>query len=500
MGKDGEKVLRTLSILAPRHVLATLFLFVACSMFMALPVQAASKYAGIVIDAKTGKTLYSYKADATRYPASLTKMMTMYMMFEALDSGKLNKKTRIVMSKYAASKPPSKLGIKPGRSIAAEHAILALATKSANDVAAAVAEHLGGSEANFAKMMTKKAKALGMSRTTFKNASGLTARGQTTTARDMARLGIALREHYPQYYKYFSRRNFKYGKANYRNHNRLLGTVRGVDGIKTGYTRASGFNLVSSVQSGNRSIVAVVIGGRSGKSRNAQMRKLIANYLPKATKRKKTQLIARAKTGNIFVASAGFAQLPKRGPLPNFRARPTVVAATQPAKQIDVSKPVVLASAVPTARPAQYKPKFNAQETVDIETRLAYVPVETPRSKQLLEMLDRQITGGVSQSQQLSVIASSSKAAAQPVSKPRGWVVQIAAAESEAGAITLLKRAQVKVPGVLQTRSQYTETVEKNGTTLYRARFAGFAGKSEARSACNQLKKRKISCLALNAG
>ena len=489
--------MRTLSIVAPRQFVAMLLLIAVCAVLSVTNVQAASKYSGIVIDAKTGKTLYSHKADTTRYPASLTKMMTMYMMFEALESGKLTKKTRIVMSKYAASKPPSKLGIQPGRSIAAEHAILALATKSANDVAAAVAEHLGGSEANFGKMMTRKARALGMSRTTFKNASGLTAKGQTTTARDMARLGIALREHYPQYYHYFSRRSFKYGKANYRNHNRLLGVVRGVDGIKTGYTRASGYNLVSSVVTGNRSIVAVVLGGRSGKSRNAQMSKLISRYLPKATKRSKTQMIAKAKTRNVFVASVGFAALPKRGPIPQFRPRPTAVAKA-PIKQIDISKPVVVASAVPTARPTV--PALNAQEAVNIEARLAYVPVETPRSRKLLEMLDGEITGGVEDANETQAIKQNQAQVQQKENHVRGWVVQIAAAETRSGALDLLKRAQAKAPSAVGARSLYTETVEKNGTTLYRARFAGFSGKNETRNVCNQLKKRKISCLALNAG
>ncbi len=439
--------MRTLSAfrsLRALSIVLTSFMFVVAGNG-ADKAHANAKYAGIVIDAKTGKTLYSYKADSLRYPASLTKMMTMYMMFEALESGKLKKNTRIRMSRYAASKPPSKLGIKPGRSIAAEHAILALATKSANDVAAAVAEHLGGSEANFGKMMTRKARQLGMSRTTFKNASGLTAKGQLSTARDMARLGIALREHYPQYYHYFSRRSFKYGKANYRNHNRLLGTVRGVDGIKTGYTRASGFNLVSSVENNRRSIVAVVMGGKSGKSRNAQMRKLISKYLPKASKRKKRKLLARAKTRSVFVTSASAVQLPKRGPIPV--SRHTVLAS----RVLDTSKAVVVAAATPSVLP---KPK------VDLQT-----------------------TAGVKK--------------AVPAS---GWVIQIAAAGSKEGAIDLLEKARSKAPKTLAGKRNYTETISKGGATLHRARFVGFSDKLAARSACKVLKSKKVSCLALNAG
>ncbi len=440
--KDGEKVLRTLSAFRPGQLVSAFL--AALIVFAVTGTNAASanpKYAGIVIDAKTGKTLYSSSADRLRYPASLTKMMTMYMMFEALESGKLKKNTRIRMSKYAASRPPSKIGIRAGRSIAAEHAILALATKSANDVATAVAEHLGGSESNFGRMMTSKARELGMSKTTFKNASGLTAKGQLTTARDMARLGIALREHYPQYYHYFSRRNFKYGKANYRNHNRLLGAVRGVDGIKTGYTRASGFNLVSSVEDNRRSIVAVVMGGKSGKSRNAQMRKLISRYLPKASKRKKRKLLARAKSRSVFVASAASVQLPKRGPVPV--ARPTAVAS----RTLDTSTAVTVAAAVP-------KP------SVDLQTTASVVKARNAS----------------------------------------GWVIQIAAAGSEAGAIDLLEKTRAKAPNTLSGKSNYTETVSKGGATLYRARFVGFSGKGAAREACKVLKSKKVSCLALNAG
>lgn len=466
--RDGEKVLRTLSAFNVRQVMTALiitlsFVFISAEVNEA---SANSKYAGIVIDAKTGKTLYSYKADSTRYPASLTKMMTMYMMFEALETGKLRKKTRIRMSKYAASKPPSKLGIKPGRSIAAEHAILALATKSANDVAAAVAEHLGGSESNFAKMMTRKARQLGMKRTTFKNASGLTSKGQVTTARDMARLGVALREHFPQHYHYFSTRSFKYGKARYGNHNRLLGRVKGVDGIKTGYTRASGFNLVSSVENNRRSIVAVVLGGKSGKSRNAQMQKLISQYLRKASRGKKKQLIASRKSTSFVVASAEL-KLPKRGPVPVFRS--SVVSA----KRIDTSKQVTVASLA-----ASNSQEFDQNS---VAQRFAATPVPAVRPTSEVAYVDPVTTG-----------------TNQALPKPSGWVVQVGAAESKLGALGLLEKARGKAPGILNGKNIYTETVEKGGAVLHRARFVGFTGKSDARNACKALKRKKVECFALN--
>lgn len=432
-------------------------------------VHANPKYAGIVIDAKTGKTLYSSSADSLRYPASLTKMMTMYMMFDALESGKLKKSTRIRMSKYAASKPPSKLGIRAGGSIKAEHAILALATKSANDVAAAVAEHLGSSEANFGRMMTRKARQLGMTKTTFKNASGLTAKGQLTTARDMARLGVALREHFPQYYRYFSTTSFKYGKTNYRNHNRLLGRVKGVDGIKTGYTRASGFNLVSSVETGGRSIVAVVMGGRSGKSRNAQMQKLISKYLRKASRGKKRLLVA-ARTSSSYL---GYASLPKSGPFPEFR--PVTVAAAPAKPTLDVKKPVTVAAASSGVK---------SFSLATIEERLYGDDVAQPTSSPKTPAKPS--------------VDTITTASTEETKKPTGWIIQVGASGSKQEALALLEKVRKSVGGPLKTKEIYTETVEKGNTTLHRARFVGFAGKQAARNTCKLLKRKKLACLALS--
>src|SRR5690606_20380488 len=255
------------------------------------------------MDAKTGKVLYESSADEKRYPASLTKMMTLYLTFDALSSGRISKNTSIPVSAHAASEPPSKLGLKPGQTITVDQAIKALVTKSANDAATALGEFLGGSEANFAKLMTAKARQLGMKSTVFRNAHGLPDPRQYTTARDMARLGVALREHHGRYYDYFSTRSFTYKGRRYGNHNRLLGRVEGVDGIKTGYIRASGFNLVTSVKTGGRSIVAVVMGGRTGRSRDEHMAELISRYLPKASKGTDRDLIARGLGAGVAVAA-----------------------------------------------------------------------------------------------------------------------------------------------------------------------------------------------------
>ena len=487
---------------------------VASSLFLAKSIaqpaaSEAAKYAGIVMDAKTGKVLYSYRSKARHYPASLTKMMTLYMMFEAMEAGKLSKSTRISFSKHAASMQPSKLGIPAGKSITAEQAILALVTKSANDVAAAVAEYLGGTESGFGAMMTRRARQIGMDSTTFRNASGLPDSRQVTNAHDMAILGIALREHFPQYYHYFSTRSFTNGKRRMGNHNRLLGTVKGVDGIKTGYIRASGFNLVTSVERNNRSIVAVVLGGRSGKSRNAQMQKLIGEYLNKASTGPDRMLVARA--GNAYrVASL---ELPKKGPVPRYRysvdpmtsrvasahrasgsradvireigAQPFDIAAIE-SKLLEIGT-----SRLPVPRPA---PAIVAAATTHVpqapRTPLRVTPAPDPIR-----------TAAVRPSQplthEMAYAAEPAPKAAAVITKPEGWQIQIAAVPSRDRAVEMLEEARSRAPGELSDVSLYTESVNSNGQTLYRARFAGFASKSAAWDACGTLKKRKFDCIAL---
>ncbi len=237
------------------------------------------KYASIVVDAKTGKQLFEANSTAPRYPASLTKMMTLYLLFEALDSGRVTKETPIPVSAHAASQAPTKLHFRPGETIDVETAIRALAVKSANDVAVAVGEYLAGSEEAFAAAMTAKARQIGMRNTVFRNASGLPDDGQHTTARDMAVLGLALRQRCPQYYYYFSATDFTFRGRLVRGHNDLLGRVNGVDGIKTGYIRASGFNIVTSYDAGGKRLVVVVMGADSARERNAHVEALLERAL-----------------------------------------------------------------------------------------------------------------------------------------------------------------------------------------------------------------------------
>lgn len=258
----------------------------ACSTQSALESVAplsSDKYAAIVVDANTGKVLFDRNSRELRYPASLTKMMTLYMLFEALETGRVDPAAQLPVTAFAASKPPSRLGLRPGQHIDVQTAILALCVRSANDVATVVAEYLGDSEARFAEMMTAKARQLGMNSTTFRNASGLPDADQRTSARDMAVLSTALRKRFPQHYHYFSNREFSYAGKIIRGHNDLLGRVDGVDGLKTGYIRASGFNLATSAGRGGRRIVAVVMGGETARARNAHMEELIEMYLPKAS-------------------------------------------------------------------------------------------------------------------------------------------------------------------------------------------------------------------------
>lgn len=238
-----------------------------------------SRYSAIVVDASSGSTLYQAASGESRYPASLTKMMTLYMLFEALDQGRVSKETPIPVSANAAGQAPSKLGLKAGQSIDVDTAIRALAVKSANDVACAVGEYLGGSEAAFAQAMTSKARALGMNGTTFRNASGLHDPAQRTTARDMAALGMRLRRDFPHHFAYFGQRSFAYNGRFVRGHNRALDMIPGATGIKTGYTKASGFNLVTSVERDGKLLVAVVMGEDSARVRDERMASLVGRYM-----------------------------------------------------------------------------------------------------------------------------------------------------------------------------------------------------------------------------
>ncbi|MGV1869374.1 SPOR domain-containing protein [Agrobacterium rosae] len=438
--------------------------------------NADPKFAGIVVDAKTGKVLYSEDPDGLRYPASLTKMMTLYLTFEALNSGRISLNSAVPISANAAEEPPSKLGVRAGGSVTVEQAILALVTRSANDVATALGEMIGGNEERFGRIMTAKARALGMTRTTYRNANGLPNTAQMTTARDQARLSVALRQHFPQYYGYFNTRTFNFGKQVIGNHNRLVGTVRGVDGIKTGYTRAAGSNLATSAQLDGRSIVAVVLGGRSSAARDATMRKLVAEYLPKASRGGNSNLIAStpsmqieepvavAATAPAFAPPAG---LPNAGPVPQARyADETPVSAFAPSQ----ANAAVTAMDVAT----RGKPPANLTPPVDMRP-------------------DRSM---VTNSTKVDNIVTASTSPAPSANGNAGWVIQIGASPDEGSARNLLQAAQDKGGISLRSAKPFTVAFNKDGAQMFRARFGGFGGQNEAVNACNALKKKGISCWA----
>lgn len=253
-----------------------LAVFATLAMFTLVPAHAdQQRYAAFVVDQGTGVVLHSRRSQAERFPASLTKMMTLYMLFEAIEIGEIGLHDQIRISANAANAPPSRLGFDAGDTITVENAILALVVKSANDVAVAVGERLGGGESAFANEMTARAAALGLENTTFRNASGLPDHRQTTTAQDMARLAIALHRDFPQYFDYFNTTRFTWRGRTYRNHNSLVGRVNGVDGLKTGYIRASGFNLVASAERGENRLIAVVMGGPTAAARDAHAEELL---------------------------------------------------------------------------------------------------------------------------------------------------------------------------------------------------------------------------------
>jgi D-alanyl-D-alanine carboxypeptidase len=265
---------RTIALIGRCFANAGIALAVLVAVTAATP-AAASKYASIVIDADTGEVLQHVNADARTYPASLTKMMTLYLLFEDLQAGKVSLDQRFTVSRHAANQAPSKLGLQPGETIAVKDLILALVTKSANDGAVTVAEGLSGSESAFAERMTRKAKALGMRDTVFRNASGLPDPAQHTTARDISRLSLALYRDFPKQYHYFATTEFTYHGVTHANHNHLMSSFEGMDGIKTGFIRASGFNLAASAMRGNRRLIGVVMGGESARGRDRHMAALL---------------------------------------------------------------------------------------------------------------------------------------------------------------------------------------------------------------------------------
>lgn len=503
-----------------RRTLAIVGVATSLAIALSSPAEAARRkaaksgggytppFASMVVDAKTGKVLDAENADEIRHPASITKVMTLYLLFEQLERGKVSLNTPLRISANAARQAPSKLGLPPGSTIEVEDAIKALVTKSANDIAVTVAENLAGSEEDFAELMTRKARELGMKNTVYRNASGLPNPGQITTARDLIVLGRAIQDRFPKYYSYFSTRVFNYAGASHRNHNRLLGRVEGVDGIKTGFIGASGFNVLTNVKTDDRHIVAVVLGGRSAASRDNIMASLVETTLPRA--------YAGLRTAPS-VAESGAA------------ARPTVVA--------DASPAVETTAAVETAPTPPAAPSAAARKPLDLNSLRPVVasaagasstttpssgptvrwqkgPEALPQNTQAYAALPTDIAPAQPSAAQKAALQAKieDRAPAAPpapvkiakVEEPKkverpavtGWVIQLGASDDEDKAKAMLDEARSRSGKVLAKASPFTEKVSKGGSVLYRARFSGFEESEDAQNACKSLKKNGFACFA----
>lgn len=497
-------------------------------------------YAAIVVDANSGQVLEAENPDSPRHPASVTKVMTLYLLFEQLDAGRLRLDSRLPVSEHAAAQDPSKLGLEPGQSIAVEDAIKAVVTKSANDVAVVIAEALGGSEDDFARMMTRKAHALGMTRTTYVNASGLPNDDQITTARDQALLGRAVHDRFPRYFHYFSTLAFQYRGDSIRNHNHLLGRVDGVDGIKTGFTRASGFNLLCSVHRNDRHLVAVVMGGSSREARDARMRTLIEQHIREASVRRTATAVAElsedaaAARAKVRVARAepdqGAQEMPPgiQSDLRPIGATAAVRAgSTEPIQPVAVRtislKPTATRSLVTASvAAAALQPPIASQSAVASQpaapearplvaasSQIAYAPPGPAEQAGLASSSPPPLPGrGRSGLLGTLTIRGSGPATAEPAapvaaqlrggpaSPHGGYIIQLGAFSDETQAKQRLRAAQSMAQSLLANADPFTERVVRGSKEFFRARFVGL-DKGAAEAACKYFHQNDIACMAL---
>lgn len=489
---------------APARVAAGCVLAVFAALLWVAPVARAApagvfpdKYAAIVLDAGSGAVMFADKADMRRYPASLTKMMTLYLLFDAIKAGRLGLDTPLPISAYANSRPPTKLNLGAGQTISAEAAAKALITKSANDIAVAIAEYLGGTERNFTRMMNLKARQLAMRNTHFANASGLPDLQNYSTARDLAVLALALQRHFPEQYRLFSTTNFIHRGRLIRGHNRLVATMAGVDGIKTGYTRMSGFNLASSRHIGNKSIIAIVMGGKTSALRDSYMAGLLTRYLDKAGSRKRFSLPPISAEPPVLMAAA---QAGGRAaaviPVPMAKA---AVAGSE-AAEILAASAAGAAEDMPAARPAVMSDRerdsallmiLASQSGAHRNRPASAIPVSAfvaetplPAAEKAERPLDHVITAAL-------------PAADYGSHGKKGWVIQLAAGRSPHEAKQILRKAAETMAKIHASAVPYTEKFTKGGIAYYRARFSGFASKAAARQSCARMKIHGYNCIAV---
>ncbi|MET4683135.1 D-alanyl-D-alanine carboxypeptidase [Brevundimonas faecalis] len=446
-----------------------------------------SRYAAIVVDAASGEVLFSRFADARRYPASITKVMTLYLAFEALESGKVKLTDNLTVSPRAASQPPSKLGLAAGQTISLDDAMRATAVRSANDMAVVIAEHIGGSEGRFTQMMTDKARELGMEQTRFTTANGLPDTRQATTARDLSILSRAVMRDYPQYYRYLGLHDWFYNGRDYRNTNGLLATGRGYDGIKTGFTNASGYNLAaSSVRDGKR-IITIVMGGRSTASRNAHVAELMDTGFEVQRR--------RGQGERIQVAQAFFEQ---RGYGVSVDPNPPVAYASlsdEDGEGVGSSTAVAyVAGPPPAALPTEITPPPSARAAPPPPAPRA--PASAQRAEaRTPEGMTAALNGGsgatttAAPRRNATPPAPTRAAARQPAGR---WTVQVGAFREETVARNWLNEVSRRF------RTQFTDAQRdvQNADGWYRSRFTGMT-EASAQAACETLSARRVTCMVI---
>lgn len=450
-----------------------------------------SRYASIVVDAASGEVLFSRFADARRYPASITKVMTLYLVFEALESGKVKLTDTLTVSPRAASQPPSKLGLAAGQTISLDDAMKATAVRSANDMAVVLAEHIGGSEAQFTARMTAKAKELGMNDTRFTTANGLPDTRQATTARDLSILSRAVMRDFPQYYRYLGLHDWYYNGREYRNTNGLLATNRGYDGIKTGFTNASGYNLAaSSVRDGKR-IITIVMGGRSTASRNAHVAELMDTGFEVQRRRGQGE---RIQVAQAFFEQRGFGVSADPNPPVEYAS-----ASDEDGEGVGSTAVAYVAGPPPASLPTEVTPPPSARAAAPrTATPRATAPVQRAEAR-TPENLTASLNGGSSSSTRRSASAAapapaSARASAREAARaPAGrWTVQVGAFREEAVARDWLNDVSRRF------RTQFTDAQRDVQTAngWYRSRFTGMT-EAAAQAACETLSERRVTCMVI---
>ena len=489
-------------------------------LFGALVALAApAAYAGtgndaaLVMDAETGRVLYARSADASRAPASLTKMMTLYVLFDMLKSGRIQMTDEMTASANAAAQKPTKLGLKKGDTITVEQAIYALAIVSANDVAVVVAEHIGGTEAKFAQMMTKRARELGMKRTTFRNPSGLPDDEQRTTARDMAVLSRALMRDHPGYYECFKATAFTWKGKTIKTHNRVLLSLAGANGIKTGYTRYSGYNLTTSAERDGKRLIGVVLGGDSWQERDEEMKAMLEAWF---TQLKRRPALVATYSGAVSTGSVASIEPPAAPPVAVAMAEkpaaivetPRVVAmAPIPDEPEPVAKPerrearvetVAYNVPVPAAKPSRLAATRLAAAEIgegdtDDEAPVRAKPSGEERILPLSTLVEKD------SDEIATLIAASYDEPAEPAPKTAGdWGIQIGAFDSQGAAKGELTRAKSVAAKALKGADETVMQVTNDaGRTFYRARFVDFTS-AGAQKACTALKAEGFKCVTFS--